>query len=79
MDTTEAANIIMRELRAVPQAAGAAPADAASFCDLWPKAKPILEVVAGLVILFPALGATAGAILKGLIGVGDKIAEETCK
>jgi len=49
------------------------------FCRLWPQAKPILEFLSGIAVLIPGLGSVAGGILKGLIAVGDKLAEETCK
>lgn len=49
------------------------------FCDLWPKAKPILGFIAGIAALIPGLGQQAGAILNGLIKVGDQIAASVCK
>jgi hypothetical protein len=56
--------------------ARAAPSD---FCKLWPQAKPILELLSGIAILIPGLGAAAGGILRGLIALGDQIAKDTCK
>jgi len=56
--------------------AAAKPAD---FCTIWPKAKPILEFLAGVVIFIPGAGATAGAVLTGLIKVGDQVAAQVCK
>ncbi|MDX0995195.1 hypothetical protein GOL26_09650 [Sinorhizobium medicae] len=55
---------------------GAGSAD--DFCSIWPKAKPILELLAGIAILIPGVGAAAGAVLKGLVSVGDNIVEEIC-
>ncbi len=78
----EAANLITAEVAGTAPSAEAAVAAAikpGDFCALWPKAKPILEVVAGLVILIPGLGAVAAGVLKGLIKVGDQIAAEVCK
>jgi hypothetical protein len=49
------------------------------FCSIWPKAKPILEFVAGIALLIPGLGATAGAVLSGLVKVGDQVAHEICR
>jgi hypothetical protein len=49
------------------------------FCKLWPQAKPILELLVGIAIIIPGLGSVAGGILKGLIVVGDKLAQEVCK
>ena len=37
----------------------------ADFCSIWPKAKPVLELVAGVVMFIPGAGTTAGAVLKG--------------
>ena len=48
------------------------------FCTIWPKAKPVLELVAGVVIFIPGAGATAGAVLQGLIKVGDQVATQMC-
>ena len=60
---------------AAATAAAIAPGD---FCALWAKAKPILDVVSGIIIFIPGLGAVAGGVLKGLIKVGDQIAAEVC-
>jgi hypothetical protein len=43
------------------------------FCGLWPQAKPILELLAGVAIFIP------GAVLQGLIKVGDQVASQMCK
>jgi uncharacterized membrane protein YjjB (DUF3815 family) len=78
----EAAQLIVAEVSDSPPSAAAATAAAikpGDFCALWPKAKPILEVVSGLVVLIPGLGAVAAGVLKGLLKVGDQIAAEVCK
>lgn len=49
------------------------------FCTLWPQAKPILDLLSGIVVLIPGLGTVAAGVLRGLIAVGDKIATEVCK
>ncbi|KAA1054459.1 hypothetical protein [Azospirillum argentinense] len=49
------------------------------FCSVWPQAKPILELVSGLIIMIPGLGQTAGVVLKALVEVGDKVYGQTCK
>jgi hypothetical protein len=49
------------------------------FCGLWPQAKPILELLAGVAIFIPGAGATAGAVLQGLIKVGDQVAGQMCQ
>ena len=88
LDARTAATLIDAELN--KQAAMAAPGGTAAavsgaagsgvdFCRIWPQAKPILALIAGAAILIPGLGGTAGAVLKGLITVGDRIAAEVCK
>ena len=77
----EAAKLIAAEVSDSAPSAAAASAAAikpGDFCTLWPKAKPILEVVSGLVILIPGLGAVAAGVLKGLLKVGDQIAADVC-
>ena len=58
--------------------AAAAPASG-DFCSIWPKAKPVLELVAGVVTFIPGAGTTAGGVLQGLIKVGDQISADVCK
>jgi hypothetical protein len=48
------------------------------FCSIWPKAKPVLELISGVVVLIPGAGTTAGAVLQALIKVGDQISSEVC-
>jgi hypothetical protein len=55
---------------------GAAPS--ANFCTIWPEAKPILQVVAGIAIFIPGVGAAAGPVLTSLIAVGDSVFQQTC-
>ena len=57
-------------------AAAAAPAN---FCSIWPTAKPILQGIAGIIILFPGFGATASTALNALLSVGDQVFNSTCK
>ena len=45
------------------------------FCQLWPKAKPILTAASAFIFL---LGPQAGAILTGLIKIGDEIFSQSC-
>lgn len=81
IDAKVAAKTIESAVTGVPAAAAAATAAAIApgdFCNLWKQAKPILEVVSGVVILIPGLGAIAGGVLKGLIKIGDQIAAEVC-
>ena len=76
-----AAETISSEVSGNPSAMAAVRAESIApgdFCALWTKAKPILEVVAGLVVLIPGLGAVAAGVLRGLIKVGDQIAAEVC-
>jgi len=77
MNAQQASDLIMQEVNRVPAAAqGDTPVE--DFCSIWPKAKPILELLAGIAILIPGVGAAAGAVLKGLVSVGDNIAKEVC-
>jgi hypothetical protein len=85
-DAKAAAALINAELKQQEKvAAAAAPAGAVAamgagvdFCAIWPKVKPILETIAGIAAFIPGIGSTAGAVLKGLLQIGDKIAAETC-
>lgn len=79
MDTHKASELIMQEVAAhgvADASGGGIPED---FCSLWPRMKPILDVVAGIVLLIPGLGATAGAVIKGFVKIGDEISQEMCK
>lgn len=55
---------------------GAGPS--ANFCTIWPEAKPILQLLAGIVIFIPGVGAAAGPVLTALIAVGDSVFQQTC-
>ena len=84
LDAKQLANEIAANVHAVTAAAsktaGAAAAPGVGdFCTIWPKAKPVLELVAGIVIFIPGAGTTAGAVLQGLLKVGDQISAEVCK
>jgi hypothetical protein len=59
-----------------PAAAAAAP----DFCALWPKAKPVLQFLVGLIALLPIPGGglAAGGILTGLIALGDQLYKQKC-
>jgi uncharacterized membrane protein YjjB (DUF3815 family) len=82
VDANSIANEVVASVRQSQAGAGGAAAMAAAgpadFCGIWTKAKPILEVVAGIVVLIPGLGATAGAVLQGLIKVGDQVSQQIC-
>jgi hypothetical protein len=84
LDAKQLANEIAANVHAVTatasKTAGAAAAPGVGdFCTIWPKAKPVLELVAGIVIFIPGAGTTAGAVLQGLLKVGDQISAEVCK
>ncbi|MFG1221081.1 hypothetical protein [Xanthobacter wiegelii] len=49
------------------------------FCTIWPKAKPLLEVAATVLVFIPGAGTIAGPVLNGLIKIGDQIFAETCR
>ncbi len=48
------------------------------FCAVWPSAKPILDVIAGVAVFIPGAGAAAGPVLKALTTIGDQIYGSTC-
>jgi hypothetical protein len=78
LDAKSAANQIVASFEAAaPEGVRVgAPKD---FCTIWPQAKPILELLAGIVILIPGMGQVAAGVLRGLIAVGEQIASEVCK
>jgi hypothetical protein len=84
-DAKSLATDIVAEVAAtqkVSASKGAAPLTAVGpndFCNIWPKAKPVLELVSGVIGFIPGAGSTAGAVLLGLIKVGDQIAGQLCK
>jgi hypothetical protein len=69
-------NASVTAARTAPAAAPAAP----DFCALWPKAKPILQVLVGIIAILPIPGggAIGGGILNGLITLGDQIFKDKC-
>jgi hypothetical protein len=84
LDTRQLAQDIADNVRAVaaahPAAGGAAAAPvSADFCTIWPQAKPVLELVAGIVVFIPGAGTTAGAVLQSLIKVGDQVSADVCR
>ena len=82
LDAKKLADDIVSEVAAAQAQTGVRGVAAISpsdFCGIWPKAKPILDFLSGIVMFIPGAGATAGAVLKGLIKVGDTIAEQMCK
>ena len=75
-DTAMAARIITDEVNAAAAGGTEAATMAAKpsdFCGIWRAAKPILESISKLIVLFPGLGGSAGAVLAGLNKVGDMI------
>jgi hypothetical protein len=87
ISSASAAELIMSGYQETVQAAAAAPAAAAAaaaapqdFCTLWPKAKPILQLLVGIIAFLPIPGggAAGGGILNGLIMLGDKIHKDQC-
>jgi hypothetical protein len=83
LDSKQLAKDIAANVRAVTAAHSADDAATAApvgdFCSIWPKAKPVLELVAGVVIFIPGAGTTAGAVLQSLIKVGDQVSADVCK
>lgn len=78
MNAKQASELIMKQVGETATADTAGGGAGQDFCSIWPRAKPILELLAGIAILIPGVGATAGGVLKGLVKVGDGIAAETC-
>lgn len=89
ISSASAAELIMSGYQETARSAGAAPAAAAAaaaapqnFCTLWPKAKPILQVLAGIAAIIPLPipggGVAAGGVLAGLIKLGDQIFTDQC-
>jgi hypothetical protein len=69
----EARAVIEQSLAASPGAA-----TGANFCSVWPEAKPILQLLSGIVFFIPGAGAAAAPILVSLIAVGDSVFQQTC-
>jgi hypothetical protein len=85
ISSASAAELIMSGYQETVQAAAAPAAAAAAaapqnFCTLWPKAKPILQLLVGIIAFLPIPGggAAGGGILNGLIMLGDKIHKDQC-
>ncbi|WEK04966.1 MAG: hypothetical protein P0Y65_01555 [Candidatus Devosia phytovorans] len=81
ISSQSAVALINSELQSVQSAAvqsRSAAFDASDFCSLWPTAKPILQLLSSIAFLIPGVGAGAGAVLAGLIKVGDQIHADTC-
>jgi hypothetical protein len=85
IDSNAAAQLVLKgynDFNAGAAAAGPAAAAAAApdFCALWPKAKPILQVLVGIIAILPIPGggAIGGGILNGLITLGDQIFKDKC-
>lgn len=86
IDSNIAAQLVLKgygEFNAAAAAAArpdAAAAAAPDFCALWPKAKPILQVLVGIIAILPIPGggAVGGGILNGLITLGDQIFKDKC-
>jgi len=81
LSAQSAALIITSEVGATapPESLMTAGIDKSDFCSIWPKAKPILQMLAGIALLIPGVGVAGGAVLNGLIKIADQIASETCK
>jgi hypothetical protein len=62
----------------IPPLPGNAQAAPQSFCTVWPVAKPILQLIAGIAPLIPGVGVGAGAALTALIAAGQAVHDQTC-
>jgi hypothetical protein len=73
---SEARGVIEHSLAAASTASvGAGPIN---FWSVWPEAKPILQLLSGIVSFIPGVGAAAGPVLMSLIAVGDSVFQQTC-
>ena len=63
---------------ATPAAAFAPSGIKEEFCTIWPKAVPIIRLVAKYVVYIPGVGSAAGAILTGVADAGDELAKVVC-
>lgn len=81
-EANQMASLIVSEVagvqKAKPGTISATAVGPGDFCGIWPKAKPILELLAGIAIFIPGAGATAGAVLQGLIKIGDQLSSQLC-
>lgn len=61
--------------------AGAEAGPVQDFCEVWPSARPILDTISTVIALLPipGIGVTAGAVLKGLLSIGDQVHKNSCK
>lgn len=75
LNVETARKIIDSELESAGRGDGLEAAAPGGFCQLWPKAKPILTAASAFIFL---LGPQAGAILTGLIKIGDEIFSQSC-
>ena len=73
LDIASARDIIDKELQSTH--GGDIAASPGDFCKIWPKAKPILAAASTFIFL---LGPQAGAVLNGLIKIGDEIFSQSC-
>ena len=58
-----------------PGTAAPAPPD---FCSIWPTAKPVIQLVAGVAPFIPGVGAAAAAALTALVAAGQAVYDQTC-
>ena len=48
------------------------------FCSIWPKALPILKLVAQYIGFIPGVGGTAAIIVNALITAGNGVSSVIC-
>lgn len=84
IDSNSAAQLVLKGYSEVSATAAAgpvaAPMAAPDFCTLWPKAKPILQVLVGIIAILPIPGGgtVGGGVLNGLVLLGDQIFKDKC-
>ncbi len=78
-DVAALRRLIDREMAAPAQGLESAALAAPEFCAIWAQAKPILLALASFIVIIPGFGASAAAVLRGLVAVADEIAKHTCR
>jgi hypothetical protein len=48
------------------------------FCEIWPTAKPILQMIAGIAPFIPGVGVAAGGTISALTAVGQAFFDKEC-
>jgi hypothetical protein len=60
----------------LPSGAQGAPLD---FCQIWPTAKPLLQMIAGVAPFIPGVGTAAAGTITALTAVGEAFFDKECR